>query len=167
MHMNWFVKLSHSNSMHSVNFLSINTPVVLLSNSASTSTIWCVSTDFSLTLTMSSALGCRVHTKYFLGIAHSLSFLINFLTIMTVTEKCIQGIKHAFGLALVLCSAGDTPEIIVVVQPVSTVLESLVSSTIKLWNLFCNFNGSFVFESFGLSLFYVLRLLHYILGDIW
>ena len=121
---------------------ALNTPVALLFNSMSTSTIWCISTDFNPTLTISSALGRRVHTKYFLGIAHSLSFLINFLTIMMVTKKCIQGIKHAFSFALVPCSVGDTPEIIVVVQPVSTVLESLVSSTVNLWNLFCNFSGS-------------------------
>ena len=57
---------------------------------------------------------------------------MNFLTIMTVTKKLIQGIKHAFGFALVLCSAGDTPEIIVVVQPVSTESESLISLTVNL-----------------------------------
>ena len=76
---------------------------------------------------MSSALGHKVHTKYFLGITRSLSFLMNFLTIMKVTRKLIQGIKHAFGFALAPRSVGDAPEIILVVQPVSTESESLVS----------------------------------------
>ena len=58
---------------------------------------------------------------------------MNFLTIMMVTKKCIWGIKHAFGFALVQCSVGDAPEIIVVVvQPVSTESETLVLSTVNL-----------------------------------
>ena len=59
-------------------------------------------------------------------------FLNKLLTIMMVTKKLIQEIKHTFGLALVPHSVGDVPEIIVVVHPVSTVSESLVSSTVKL-----------------------------------
>ena len=61
---------------------------------------------------------------------------------MTVTKKCIWGFKHTFSFALAPCSVGDTPEIIVVVQLVSTESESLVSSIVNLWNLFCNFSGS-------------------------
>ena len=49
-----------------------------------------------------------------------------------VTKKLIQGIKHAFGLALVPHSVEDAPEIIVVVHPVSTVSESLMPLTVKL-----------------------------------
>ena len=126
----------------SANFLSINTPVAPLSNSMSTSTIWCVSTDFNPTLTISSAFGRRVHTKYFFGTVCSLSFFMNFLTIMKVTKKLIQGIKHAFGFTLVPCSVGDTPEIILVVQPVFTESESHVSLIVNLRNLFCNLSGS-------------------------
>ena len=51
---------------------------------------------------------------------------MNLLTVMIVTKKCIQGIKHTFGFALAPHSVGDTPEIILVVQPVFTELESLV-----------------------------------------